>query len=845
MNSKYQPREKININKIFFEDSFIELINELSNTIYEYYHKSLPLLAQSSNIFQIFEKNINEIIPLSEIDNNNNIYYNKNNHEISTYLNDFKKEFISILKKVEENLKLFIEKSKTIFKEMKEKKNAKVEEIYNDYANNKKNEDKNKEFNSPNVDPLRLSHLSKTSSGSQNAKRERNKTNNKISSINKNNSSFKASGLKNLVSQMSKFTNIISNHSNEAKENYIKLQKQILYEINKILNVNSSKSAEKKNVAKTNTISVYNTNSTLNSPFIMVNNNNNNNVTMTTTNNNSYYNIINKDNLKEIKSPSSNRNSKLENYISSNNDLKNENNNLKTHLEELKIENKNLEKKIEELNNNIDIIKKSEKNKLIKYKTDYEMKNKTLENQNNELKNKCSLLIKKLENNDQRLDGNAIDMNPPPGEIKKLKEEIENNKIEYEQKIQKLNEEMNKDKKEIEQKLKKLNDENTSLSKFLADKNREIQILQNSNKLKINELNKLKLIVKNNEKQLKVKKLKADQQKASNSPNGLKIKDLLAKSKPIYESNDVNTNPQNLSANNDQNSNDKEIIKKLEIENSQLKKEMEKIKEEKENLSSNISLLEKDISITKNEKENLENELIDKNNEIINENKIVDDLKSEKDKLLHKLKEYKSIQESNISQILILKNQIKEMERQQKNLEISDPNTNKKYLKKKELKKRINELEIEKSNIKMQLEIELKNNSQLENEVKLKTEQIEGLNIVINKLMAEKESYTMSLNSSKSHIKDNKFNRTKTNIEESKLKQISNNNLNIRHIMELKKGDNNFESSKDRNYQEQKFPNKRKTDKNLEIYKLNENDSNKKNDGNKSEDLKFEYSKIK
>ena len=33
-------------------------------------------------------------------------------------------------------------------------------------------------------------------------------------------------------------------------------------------------------------------------------NNNNNNVTMTTTNNNSYYNIIDKDNIKEINSSS-------------------------------------------------------------------------------------------------------------------------------------------------------------------------------------------------------------------------------------------------------------------------------------------------------------------------------------------------------------------------------------------------------------------------------------------------------------------------------------------------------------------------------------------------------------
>lgn len=40
---------------------------------------------------------------------------------------------------------------------------------------------------------------------------------------------------------MSEYTDIISNYSNDAKENYLNLQKQILYEVNKSLMTNTSK----------------------------------------------------------------------------------------------------------------------------------------------------------------------------------------------------------------------------------------------------------------------------------------------------------------------------------------------------------------------------------------------------------------------------------------------------------------------------------------------------------------------------------------------------------------------------------------------------------------------------
>ena len=99
------------------------------------------------------------------------------------------------------------------------------------------------------------------------------------------------------------------------------------------------------------------------------------------------------------------------------------------------------------------------------------------------------------------------------------------------------------------------------MSKYLADKNREIQILQNSNKLKQNEINKLKLIIKNNEKQLKIKKNKESKKNVYN-PNNIKIKDLLS-------------NPNKYDIDGVSNLYNKEIVGKLELEITKLKEDIE------------------------------------------------------------------------------------------------------------------------------------------------------------------------------------------------------------------------------------------------------------------------------
>jgi len=779
--NKYITGPKININNIFFEDSFIDLINKLSKLIQEHYHLSIALISKSANLIPIFQNNLNQI---SSIIEKNNILLDESNIYINN-LNSIKNEYELIKRKTEENLKNFIQNSKNIFKEMKNIKNNKLEEIYNDYAYHK-----NSLNTIEQMQRIKSIHLSPNNS--KNIKSARNKTSAHIN-INKNNL-FNLPFLKSLIYKMKEYNDIISSYSYEAMENYSKLQSQILLEINKSVNSSISKSFDKNK----NLNIPININNSEKKPCIIIKTNSNE-VTMTTTNDNSYFNIIDNDGLnigeiKDLKNSTFNSNNK-------NKDLVDEIKNLKLKLEDSKSANKNLENTLRES----EIFKKKEKLKFDKYKIDTEIRMKFLENENNELKKEYNhLLIKRQSGGIDETTMNAplsgernFDENIKiKNEMKKMREEMNKNKNEYELAIKKLNEKLIDDKKENEKNLKTLNDENTSLSKFLADKNREIQILQNSNKLKLNEINKLKLIIENNEKQLKVKKSKESKKNVYNT-NNIKIKDLLM-------------NPNKCDIDGVSNLYNKELVGKLELEITKLKEEVEELNEEKDNLALKVNVLENNINDKINENMLLENDIKDKNNKIKDDLKSINELRDEKDKLILKLKEYKDNEELNLSQIKILKENIKSLEKQKN--EVVDPNTNKRHIKKKELKKRINELEIEKTNLKMQIEIELNYNIQLQKEVKSKTEQINLLNKEINKLKEEKEYNFYNLyNKVKTIDNDSNYIRSKINEENKKINlgrslSKSPNKINIRNTYIIKK--------------------ENKADKGLNLYKFNETDLN-------------------
>ena len=784
--NKYITREKININNIFFEDNFIDLINKLSKIIQEHYHLSLGLISKSAYLIPIFQNNINQISSIIE-NNNNNLFNESKELDINiNNLNSIKNEYELIKKKTEENLKNFIQNSKNIFKEMKNIKNNKLDEIYNNYACQKNN------LNT--IDQMqRIKSINFPTSNSKNQKSIRNKTSTRINNNNKN-SLFNLPFLKSLIYKMNEYNDIISNYSYEAMENYSKLQKQILFEINKSVNSSMSKSVDKNKNIKI----PINMNDGEKKPCILIKTNSNE-LTMTSTNNNSYFNIIDNDgfNIGELKDLNNN----TFNNSNKSKDLIDEIKDLKLKLEDSKSLNKTLESTLRESEN----FKKSEKMKFNKYKIETEIRMKFLEKENNELKNEYNHLLRKRqsEENEEETTTNPLSAERNfehnlkiENEMKKLREEMDKKKNEYELNIKKLNEEINEDKKENEKKLKILNDENTSLSKYLADKNREIQILQNSNKLKQNEINKLKLIIKNNEKQLKVKQNKENKKNVYN-PNSIKIKDLLS-------------NPNKCDIDGVNNLYNKEIVGKLEMEITKLKEEIEELNEEKDNLALNINVLESNISDKINENMLLEKDIEEKDYKIKDDLRLINELKTEKDKLMLKLKEYKDIEELNLSQIKILKEHIKTLEKQQN--DIIDPNTNKRHIKKKELKKKINELEIEKISLKTQLEKELNYNIQLKKEVNIKTEQIDILNKKINKLKGEEEDNIYTLNNKTKTIDNNSnFIRSKTNEEYKK--------INIKKIIskspnKIKRRNNNILNKE------------YKTDKRLDLYKINETDLN-------------------
>ena len=679
-NNNIRTKEVININNIFFEDSFIELINSLSKIIKEYYFKSNTLIKSSKELTIFYETNILNLMSLSE------------NSEIDIYtiidnMNIIKDKLNIIIKSSNDNLSLFFEKAKEVFKEMNKKKNIGVENIYNDYA--RKHSLKNEEIlrksshklGNDNQSNLSNKKITKERNKTINKSNTHHKNKNSINNINNNNQikqNINIPLINKLLKQLGEFNEIIKKHSINDGEIFNKIQKQIFAEVNKSFNKNTSKSVERNNQLKGNTMEEKN-------PFIMVNNNSNN-ITMTTTNNNSYYNIIDTENLKEINPIAFQNIYNSEDKLNNNNDI-------------------NIKNKKNNLENNEDNSFKNNK------KVDYEK------------------IIKKLNE-----------------ELSKKNTEIEMSKLKYE--------EMEKLKDEFELKFKAINNKNTSLSKCLVDKNREIQRLQNNNKINSNELTKLKLIVKNNEKQLKVKKLKADQQKEKNTAN-IQIKDLLGNKRNSLEKNEVDKNSPNISKDNLV---DKEEKEKLEIEIGKLKEEINLNNEKMENLVSNINKLELDNNEKKIKNDLLNEELLSKDIKIKEDDIIINNLKNEKDKFINKLKDYKNLQDSYQLQINSLKVQIKEMIRQQKDDSDSNTNINKKCDIKKELKKLNNELVVENLNLRNQLEFELNYNKQLKIEVKSKDEQIGGLNQFINKLMLEKEK-----NSLKNNLKEN-INNSKARI---------------------------------------------------------------------------------
>ena len=205
----------------------------------------------------------------------------------------------------------------------------------------------------------------------------------------------------------------------------------------------------------------------------------------------------------------------------------------------------------------------------------------------------------------------------------------------------------------------------------------------------------------------------------------------------------------------------------------------------------NVVKLEKDLSEINIKNKQLNDEINFKDNKMNNSDMIINNLKSEKEKLINKIKDNKSLEQSFKIQIDTLKLQIKEMERQQKEYLESDKN---KSDKKKDLKNQNNELKFENMNLKFQLEYELNFNKQLKADVKTINEENEGLKLVIDKLIKEKELFV--LNKEINEEIKNKMNSIKRINTDSghKMEIEENSNKKIKN----EKSENNINNIKDK-----------------------------------------------
>ena len=104
---KSNHKEIINVNNIFFEDSFIDLINSLNNNIKELYRNSKLLITSSQQSLIQFGSTISNLLSLSN-SNSNKIELNA----IIDDLNSVKENYNQITIGSSNNIEIFVEKAK-------------------------------------------------------------------------------------------------------------------------------------------------------------------------------------------------------------------------------------------------------------------------------------------------------------------------------------------------------------------------------------------------------------------------------------------------------------------------------------------------------------------------------------------------------------------------------------------------------------------------------------------------------------------------------------------------------------------------------------------------------------
>ena len=696
-DNKEQKEISSKMNKILsimYDDNFVLMINELSSSIKKFHKEMNQNFVEINRVIQIH---------LEMEENSNNINMNKENNNLS------KSNLINIFNNIQKSFCDFYAKAKIVFKKMKNYRNEKLKHINesaNELQNNKflklcfsKNDiyskddkdkfDTNKNFQSIDLNENNILTKNKIllfeKSPSPKDKNEANESNTNIFKSSISNCVMN----KILITDIKLLLNILKlekmsndNHninSSENKSDLFNKKEDLIKKINQEI-----EQIPEKNIL--NNINPYITNNNI----ILSNNNINNNNFIQQNDNLKYekekkelFEIIenlNKENNK-LKEENLNYNKMNENLTSKLNKvtLKQElscNMESKIYKEEIEKYYKNEIVKIkDEYEKNLEKVKKDmilleeEKKKIDKKNENNILEIEQLNKENMINKNKLNIIKNKLKETDEELILTKNGLNKEKNDLIKEKLNIENK---LNEEIKKLKEENNNQRINNEEIINSLKND---LDKLNQDKNN----LQNEKDNIVISFNK-KINDINSEKNNLIK----EKQKIENSLN-INITKIKQEKNNILENekliNSLKKNIEELNTEKNKLNKEKEKLElSLQNKKDELNEEIINLKKENDNLKNNI--LEKDNCIKELQEKKEENRLIaqenqelikqitELNNKNINLSKEKEDLEKDNNK---KIEEYNILFKENqelLQENLELKNQIKEFEEINSNLNI-------------------------------------------------------------------------------------------------------------------------------------------------------------------------------
>ena len=768
------PGKQIQRETIVNDEKFINLINNLSELIKNYYYTCKSTNDEIIQSFTQYKKNTNYLLSIiKDIFGATPPSGPGDFFKVESNIKTIEPEFQENFQKNREGLKFFIEEAKEIFKQMKYRRYEKIN--YNNMNKDSNKLIKKKYDYSTNVkhknsmETFRINDI-RTSSKLR-LKEDNNILNNNTfnsNTYNYYNTSSLTNNLDNikyLFKKFSEYNNLIGNISLKAKDNFVKLQNDINIELEKCSNNNHRKSF------------IYHNNDSSENSFI-------NNYSFNIMNKSDKFCVMKKTLFRDFSSNKTRTKNNINNFNdeSSYDALKSKNFFYKNQI-------KHLEFQIEDFKSTINVLEKSlydSNNQLNKLSKDIKNSNDinhTIDKDNNfsNSLNNVSIntyndLKKKNNNLLQKLKINEIQMDKSNKEIKSLKQDI----IMYKLKNDESNSELNKLREytlKLENEIKeiKLNPNNHYKVKVEEKKdntednknaNTNINMNINSKDDNTEKINYLKIIEENKKDiLLKEKNISLLNEKINiqNKDYETKLKNLNEKnSKVIIEKQKEIENliNKNLSLNNEINN-----LKGIIDTNSQ--KENDRIKEYKEKITNNDKLVENLNELLDKEKKdnkgkidtinNFKKEIDDlkkekeRNNILIEDNnKIINDLKEEKIKLTNQNTELKrniSLNEDNNKIIKDLKEEKIELNNVINSLKnklsiLEEEKTNGE----KENEFNINNKNEEISKLKNELEEKEKYTNELKDRVMNLESQYDKLKLNEDNIITENESLTKELN---------------------------------------------------------------------------------------------------